>query len=104
ESRGSFWLPSVPERRIQGILRYVAGRIDVELLGSFAPLDPDSLIPTPVAEAVMDADVMLGTTDVGRCTLHRVFCRNLARRMFVGAGEDVVESAWVANRLFIGNH
>jgi ApeA N-terminal domain 1 len=90
ETRGDFWLPSDPDKKLSGTLTYRPGQIGLELHGSFAH---------PAAE-LPEAELLNGHTNDGPCVLWRVI-RRAGRTTF--SNERVVShSTWTSEHLFVG--
>jgi hypothetical protein len=90
---GRFWLPKRSDDAIPGRLSCQAGRIELELFGSFGrPLTRDDLSET---------DLILGYTEAGRCTLAN--CIRIQGRSKILSDFDLAHSTWMANASLSGS-
>lgn len=95
EYSGSWWLPTSPDNKVPGTLRYKAGdRITLDLFGS---LHGESQAP----EDNFDSDIILGLADGNRtCTLQKIIRTSSQSK----AGKEVHRSSFIVHRLFEGKH
>jgi len=96
EFQGKFWLPSDAEHRVSGTLVCHAGRFELSLIGTF---DRSGF----VNPALDRADIILGATNGGNCTLLRTHQTN-AEQKFFSRGIHVARTTFAATYVFVGNH
>lgn len=95
EYSGDWWLPTSPQHRVSGTLRYKPGdRMTLELLGSLQPDNERS-------DDLPDSDIILGIVEGSRpCTLQ--YCIQ-TRSKSIASG-PVYRSWYIVDRLFEGKH
>ncbi len=93
QARGEFWTPEKPDRQVRGRLAYEAGRIELELFGSFGQ---------PPGDDLPETEIILGYTEAGPCTLWRGIRTRSSSKILSQA--ELAHSIWVATHLFLGAH